>query len=175
MMIFISIALAGFIVVAGTFLFGHDHDAGHDHGGGHDAGASDSEATISVFSGKVLATLLMGFGAAGAIARNYDLGYLNSSLIGLLCGVLLGALMYLVLGLFYKQQASSLVSTSSAVGCTGRVTLAIPEGAQGEVGIQLDGQYCSFLASSSDGHPLAKGQSVRVVKTIGSELVVEKA
>lgn len=175
MLIFISIAIAAFIIVAGSFIFGHDHDAGHDHaGGGHDAAGGDSEPTISVFSAKVIATLLMGFGAAGAIACHYELGYLAASLIGLFCGILLGGVMYLVLALFYEQQASSLVPTSSAVGCTGRVTVSISEGAQGEVGLQMEGQYCTFLASSGDGHAIAKGQPVRVIKTLGSQLVVIK-
>src|SRR6266404_5248022 len=175
MIIFISIAIAAFILVTGSFLFGHDHDVGHDHDAGHDAGSGDSEATISIFSTKVLATLLMGFGAAGAIARHYELGYLVSSLMGLLCGVLLGGVMYLVLGVFYKQQASSLVATSAAVGCTGQVTVSITKQGQGEVSLQVEGQYNTYLASSADGSPLAKGQMVRVVKTFGDRLVVEKA
>ncbi len=173
MVIFVSIAVAAFIIVAGSFLFGHDHDVGHDHDAGHDAGG-DSEPTISIFSPKVIATLLMGFGAAGAIARHYQLGYLSSSLVGLFCGVLLGGCMYLVLSVFYKQQASSLIPTNSALGCTGRVTVGISEAGQGEVGLQLEGQYCTFLASSEDGHAIPKGQTVRVVKTLGSQLVVEK-
>ena len=116
----------------------------------------------------------MGFGAAGAIARHYELSYLSSSLIGLVCGLLLAGLMYLVLALFYSQQASSLVPTSSALGLTGRVTVPISEGGQGEIGLQLEGQYSTFLASSEDGHPIAKGQQVRVVRTLGSQLVVTK-
>jgi membrane-bound ClpP family serine protease len=171
MMIFISIAIGSFILVAGSFIFGHDHDAGHD--AGHDFGG-DSEPTISIFSTKVIATLLMGFGAAGAIAQDYGLGYVMSSLVGLGCGVVLGAVMYLVLGFFYKQQASSLVPTSSAIGCVGRVTISISKGGQGEVGLQLDGQYTSFLASAYDGGAIEKGQPVRVVNTIGSQVVVEK-
>src|SRR5215471_3843542 len=114
MMIFFSIALAAFIIVAGSFLFGHDTDGGHDIS--HDVDGGDAEPTISFFSSKVLGTLLMGFGAAGAIARNYELSYLSSSLIGLAFGILLGGLMYLVLGVFYKQQASSLIPTRSAIG-----------------------------------------------------------
>ena len=175
MMIFVSIAIAAFIIVAGSFIFGHDHDAGHDHGGeGHDAAGGDSEPTISVFSAKVIATLLMGFGAAGAIARHYELGYLPASLIGLFCGLGLAGVMYMVLALFYNQQASSLVATSSAVGSSGRVTVSISESGQGEVGLQMDGQYCTFLASSEDGHPIAKGQPVKVTKTLGSQVVVVK-
>lgn len=176
MLIFAAIAIASFILVAGSFLFGHDHDVGHDAGdAGHDADTGGDEPTISIFSTKVLATLLMGFGAAGAIARHYGMGPVPASLIGLLCGLVLAGLMYLILGVFYKQQASSLVATSSAVGCTGTVTVSIGENAMGEVSVFMEGQYNTFLASSKDGRPISKGQAVQVVKTIGSQLVVEKA
>ncbi len=172
MLIFLAIAFAGFILVAGSFFFGHDHDVGHDHDGG-DAG-HDGDATISIFSTKVLATLLMGFGAAGAIATSYQVDYLVASLIGLLNGMLLGGLMYAILGFFYKQQASSLVSTSSAVGCSGTVTVSIAADGMGEVGVDVEGQYAVYVARSRDGGPIPKGSTVRVVRTVGSQLVVEK-
>jgi membrane protein implicated in regulation of membrane protease activity len=171
-LIFLAIALAGFLLVAGSFLFGHDHDVGHDHDGG-DAG-HDGDATISIFSTKVLATLLMGFGAAGAIATSYKIDYLAASLIGLLTGVLLGGLMYAILGFFYKQQASSLVQTSSAVGCGGTVTVSIAENGLGEVGLEVEGHYTTYVARSQDGRPVPKGSAVRVVRTLGSQLVVER-
>ena len=83
MLIFIAIAIGSFIFIAGSFLFGHDHDADHHdigHGAeGHDI-SQDMEPTISFFSVKVLATLTMGFGAAGAIARQYGADYLVASL-----------------------------------------------------------------------------------------------
>src|SRR6266576_1290218 len=119
MMIFISIAIAAFIIAVGSFLFGHDHDFDHDHD--HDAGHGDhggvsGEATISIFSTKVIATLLMGFGAAGAIAVHYGASTLVASLVGLGCGVALGGVMYFILELIYRQQCDSLVPTSAAVG-----------------------------------------------------------
>src|SRR5437867_3760007 len=123
MLVFVAIALAAFILVAGAFLFGHDHDTGHDHGdSSHDVDAG-GEPTISIFSTKAIGTLLMGFGAAGAIAMHYGLSHIPASLIGLVCGLVLGSLMYGIQVLFYKQQASSLVPTSSALGCTGTVTV----------------------------------------------------
>jgi membrane-bound ClpP family serine protease len=174
MMVFISIALAAFIIVAGSFLFGHDGDVGHDGDDmSHDTDGGGSEPTISVFSTKVIATLLMGFGAAGAIATHYGASYVIASLIGVLCGVVLGGLMYFILELFYNQQSSSLVATSAAVGCTGAVTVSIGEGAPGEVGLFLEGQYRTFSATSNDGRPIAKGQSIMVVRNVGSHLVVE--
>ncbi len=176
MIIFISIALAAFIIVGGSFLFGHDTDTGHDGdmGHDHDADAGGTEPTISVFSTKVIGTLLMGFGAAGAIAVHYGAAYIVASLIGVFFGILLGGLMYLVLELFYSQQSSSLVPTSAAIGCNGAVTVSIGDGAPGEVGLYLEGQYRTFSATSVDGKAVPKGQAVTVVKNLGSHLVVEK-
>jgi hypothetical protein len=180
MLIFTAIALAAFVLLTGSFLFGHDveHDVDHDHDagdGGHDAEAGGGDPTISIFSTKVLATLLMGFGVGGAIASHYRADYVASSLIGLVCGGVLGGVMYGVLSVLYHGQASSLVPTSSAVGCTGTVTVSIGEKALGEVGLTVHGQYSTFLASAKDGSALPKGQVVRVVQTIGSQLVVVKA
>jgi len=176
MLVFVAIAIASFILVGGSFLFGHDHDVGQDHGdAGHDTDAGGGEPTISIFSTKVLGTLFMGFGAAGAIASLYGMSHLAASLIGLGCGAVLGGVMYLVLGVFYSQQASSLVPTSAAVGCVGTVTTSIGAGQIGEVGISLESQYGSYSASSMDGNPIPKGQNVRVVKVMGSQLMVEKA
>jgi membrane protein implicated in regulation of membrane protease activity len=173
MIIFISIALASFIIVAGSFLFGHDADAGHDGDMGHDVDHGGGEPTISVFSTKVLGTLLMGFGAAGAIAMHYGAGSVTASLVGFLSGIVLAALMYCVLEVFYSQQSTSLVPTTSAVGCTGAVTVTIGDGAPGEVGLYLEGVYRTFSATSQDGKAIPKGKNVLVVKTVGSHLVVE--
>ncbi len=175
MMIFISIALAAFVIVGGSFLFGHDVDSDHDAGDmGHDVDSGGAEATISIFSTKVIGTLLMGFGAAGAIAVHYGAAYIVASIIGVVFGALLGGLMYLVLGVFYSQQSSSLVPTSAAIGCTGAVTVSIGEGATGEVGLNLEGQYRTFSATSANGKEIPRGQTVTVVKNLGSHLVVEK-
>lgn len=177
MLVFLAIAFASFIILAGSFLFGHDHDVGHD--GGHDVGdhsvdGHDVEPTISFFSMKVLATLTMGFGAAGAIARQYGADYLASSLIGLASGVALAGAMYLVLSVIYKQQASSLVQTSSAVGQTGIVQTGISGGKLGEVSLNVGGQYMTYLAKSSSGQEIPKGRTVKVVGLVGSQLVVEE-
>lgn len=176
MWIFVAIAVAAFILVTGSFLFGGNHGTDHDHGdAGHGVEVGGAEPTISIFSTKVMGTWLMGFGAAGAIASAYGLNHLAASLIGLGCGLVLGALMYFLLGVFYRQQASSLVATPAAVGCMGTVTVTIEAQSLGEVGLTVEGQYLTYSARSNDGSPIAKGQLVRVVRTMGSQLVVEKA
>jgi len=177
MFIFIAIALGSFLLIAGSFLFGHDHDSGDahvDHGpGGHDL-SHDMEPTISFFSFKVIGTLTMGFGAAGAIARQYGADYLVSSLWGLGTGIALSLLMYLILKVIYQQQASSLVQTSSVIGQHAVVTVPIDPDRAGEVELFTGGQHMTYLARAAKGKEIAKGRTVKVVDVAGGELVVEE-
>ena len=129
---------------------------------------------MSYFSLKVMATLTMGFGAAGAIARQYGADYLMASLIGLGTGIVLALLMYLILELIYRQQSSSLIQTASAIGQTGVVQTSIVSGGAGEVSVNVGGQYLTYLAKASAGRSIQKGRMVRVVNVVGSELVVEE-
>ena len=173
MLVFIAIAIGSFIVLAGSFFFGHDHDTGHADVS-HDVDGHDLEPTISFFSVKVLGTLTMGFGAAGAIARQYGADYLVSSLIGLGSGVALSGVMYLILTLIYRQQSTSLVETASAIGQTGIVKTGIGADKMGEVSLNVGGQYMTYLAKSSGGREIPKGRTVKVVGLVGSQLVVEE-
>ncbi len=173
MLVFIAIAIGSFLILASSFLFGHDHDADHvDHD--HAFDGHDVEPTISFFSMKVLGTMTMGFGAAGAIARQYGADYLASSLVGIASGIVLSGVMYLILHIIYKQQASSLVQTSAAMGQTGIVQTGISGDKLGEVSLNVGGQYMTYLAKSSSGQEIPKGRTVKVVGLIGSQLVVEE-
>jgi membrane protein implicated in regulation of membrane protease activity len=87
-------------------------------------------------------------------------------------GLLLSALAYGMMALFYKQQASSIIPTSSAVGRIGNVTSAIPENGAGEVGLDV-GEYRNYLARSRTGAAIAKGTRVKVLENQAGELIVE--
>lgn len=178
MTIFVAIAIAAFIIVAGGFLLGHDHD--FDHGFDHDLGDAsheagvDSHGVIGIFSMRVIATFIMGFGAAGAVALHYGAGYPIASLIGIAAGMVLAALMYGIMLLFIEQQASSVTPTDSLVGCTGTVTVPIDKDSMGEIGVSLGGEYHTFTARAHGG-TLGKGSTVRIVGVSGSVLTVDKA
>lgn len=169
MLIFGSIAIAFFILMVGGFLFGHDHD-GADHSIDH-----GDISTVSIFSVKVIATFGMGFGAAGALASYYKQDQVISSLIGIGFGFLLAGAMYLFLNLMARQQSSSLVETSSLIGQTGTVTVAISENGSGEVAVSSAGNYATYSARASNEKSIPKGKSIRVVRTSGSLLLVEEA
>jgi membrane-bound ClpP family serine protease len=177
MVFFVTIALASFILVAGSFFLHFDHDGGLDHDVDHgtDHGGGDGdEHTISLFSSKVLGMLTMGFGAAGAIAKSYQASYLTASLIGAGSGAALAAGMYGLLTLIVRQQSNSLIPTDSLVGASGTVVVAIFPEAVGEVGVSFAGQYTVYSAKSHDGKEIAKGRTVRIVQTLGSQLVVQE-
>ncbi|HAL57610.1 MAG TPA: hypothetical protein DCP63_14365 [Bacteroidetes bacterium] len=177
MLIFIAIAIGSFVLVAGSFLFGHDHDSGDesvDHGPeGHDL-SHDLEPTIGFFSIKVLGTLTMGFGAAGAIARQYGADYLIASLWGVAAGGALSFMLFLVLKIIYRQQASSLVQTSSVIGQQAVVTVPIDAHRAGEVDLSTGSQRMTYLARAAKGEAIDKGSIVKVVGAAGSELIVEE-
>jgi membrane protein implicated in regulation of membrane protease activity len=178
MVIFVAIAIAAFLIVAGGFLLGHDHDFDHDfdHDLGdasHEAGV-DTHSVIGIFSMRVIATFVMGFGAAGAIALHYGTGYPLASVIGVAAGMVLAALMYGIMLLFIEQQASSTTPTDSLLGCTGTVTVPIDQGGVGEIGVSLGGEYHTFTARAHAG-PLGKGSAVRIVAVSGAILTVDKA
>jgi len=178
MLIFVAIAIAAFFLVAGSFLFGHDHDIGHDishdHDLAHDDLAAENEPTISIFSTKVIFTMIMGFGAAGAIARFYGANLALSSGIGVVFGVIIALVMYGILELIYKQQATSTMSVSSLIGSVGSVTVGIDKDSVGEVSILAQGQYNTQPAISADGQAIPKMSNVKVVNISGGKLVVEK-
>jgi membrane protein implicated in regulation of membrane protease activity len=165
-LIYLSIALASFVAVGGTFLFGHDtdHDMGHDLGHDHE---------IGLFSPKIIFSFTLGFGAAGTIASAYGLRPLWCVLSGSFVGFILSLAAYGIMAIFYKQQSSSVIPTAKAVGRVANVTSAIPDNGVGEVGLDVLGQYQIYLARSGKGTPIPKGARVKVVENQGGELVVE--
>lgn len=165
-LVFLAIAVASFLAVGGSFLFGgHDHDFSHDHDGGGDHGAS-------FLSPQVIFSFTLGFGAAGAIASAYGMKIHWSILIGFGFGCLMAGAVYALFSVVYKQQATSLIETSSTIGKVANVLSVIPSDGSGEIGLQVEGQYRTYLARSRAGE-IPKGSRVKVVENQGGQLVVE--
>jgi len=173
MLVFVSIAFAGLLFIVGSHMFG-DHDTDHDHDIGHEAGENDGP-TVSIFSMKVISTFVMSFGAGGAIARYYDLSYPISSFAGAGTGVIFAIMFWIVLRLIYKQQGSSVVESSDAVGQTGTIITPIDQDAVGEVALTVKGCYRTFMACSHNGKAIEKGKMVTIQSAVGGKLTVKEA
>ena len=82
--------------------------------------------------------------------------------------------MYGVFRMIYGEQSSSLIETSSVVGAIGTVQINIDAGGSGRVLVSTGGQQQTYFARSVDGRAIAKNRSVKVVSTVGGELIVEE-
>ncbi len=167
MLVFIVLAICGFIALSFSLLFGHDTDHDMDH----DAGHADS---ASVFSTKVILLFITGFGASGAIAAHYKWSMVGSSLIGILFGFLLGGLGYFMVNFFYKQQADSLVNSAEFIGQIGTLTVGIASNSIGEIAVSFKGQKFYYPAKAKDGQPINSGESVKIVDTVAGTMIVEQ-
>ncbi|MBI5134298.1 MAG: hypothetical protein HZA81_02855 [Candidatus Taylorbacteria bacterium] len=171
--VFISIGLLGFIYLAVSALFG---GLGHDGDGGHDASAGDGhdgDTTVSIFSFKVIAIFLVGFGGIGAIMSHNGFSSAASVSGGLCSGVVFGLVGWSMLRAMYRQQSNSAIDTNNAVGQLGQVTVGIPQDGIGEVGVTVQGSYSTFSARTESGQPISFGRRVKVKSNAGGQLVVE--
>lgn len=175
MLMFFTIALIGFLYVLFTSVIGHAADVAHDigHGGG-EGHEGDSGHMISIFSPRVIAIFLMGFGAAGGVARFYDSSYPMSCLIGFGVGLAVGLAMSWIIAFLARQQCNSLVRTCDLVGQVGTVDVPIENSDPGQVTVQYGGRSGVYTARSKGGKNIAKGRQVRILETAGSSLTVEE-
>jgi membrane protein implicated in regulation of membrane protease activity len=166
-LVFLAIAVGSFLAIGASSLFG-----GHGDGdGGHDVG-HDGSHSMPFLSPQVIFSFTLGFGSAGAIASSYGLALHWSIVIGLGSGIVISAAAYALMAILYKQQATSIIPTSSALGKVANVVVAIPPDGNGEVGLEVEGQYRTYLARSRRGE-IAKGSRVKVIEHQGGELLVE--
>lgn len=114
------------------------------------------------------------FGAGGLLGLNaFGLGTGGSILTGLGCAVILGGLAALLFAALRRQETREGFNLSQLVGARGRCTLAIEPGKTGRVSIQHAGMSRSLSATSTE--PVASGEEIVVVDSIGSTLSVERA
>ena len=65
------------------------------------------------------------------------------------------------------------ILASDIQSAVGIVTTAIPEGGAGEVILEVSGSQMNKRATADDGGAIARGAHVRVVRYLGSSVVVE--
>jgi membrane protein implicated in regulation of membrane protease activity len=167
--------------------FGHDagHDAGHD--GGHDSGSDHGDHggdhgdggfgvssffAVGMFSVRGVALLATGFGGIGFLIFTLTQKILFSTAAALVGGYIFAFVVLYTLKVFKAQQANSLVSSSSAIGAEGIVTISIPEDGLGEVSLRVSGTEMFKPARSVNRGPIKSGTRVQVNQISGGTLVV---
>ena len=166
MLMFISIFAAGFVILILSMIFGHDGDVDADTDGpGHGP---------SIFSIKMIALILVGFGAGGfGLRATTDAGMFTASMTGIGGSVVVGLFGWLILRAFYRSQASSTIVDQDIVGSAGNLLDAIPDDGRGQVSCVVRGREITFLARSKDGMSIKRGTPVRIVAKTANVVTVE--
>lgn len=128
---------------------------------------------VGIFSPKVIAIFLVGFGAGGGVATNYDAGPLLATAAAIATGMGVGGIGVLLLRVFYKQQASSEIDKNDALGAIGTVTNEVPPGGAGEVTVSVKGQLMTYICRSPNNLVLHRGARVKIHRIEGPDMIVE--
>ena len=170
MVIFATIFGVGFMILIFSLIFGHDIDADVDGDVGDGAGGP------SIFSVKIISLLMVGFGALSfGVRATTEATMFVSSMAGVGGAVVVGAIGYFIIRLFYASQASSTIMDRDIVGCAATLIDAIPENGNGQVSCILRGREITFLAKSKDGVAIERGSSVRIISKTSNMVTVEPA
>ena len=166
MLVFVSIFAVGFAILLLSMIFGHDGDVevdadGLDHG-------------PSIFSIKLIALIMVGFGAGGfGLRATTDAGMFAASMTGVGGSVVVGLVGYLILRAFYRNQASSTIVDKDIVGCNGNLLDGIDGDGRGQVSCVLRGREITFLARSQDGQSIKRGSPVKIISKTANVVTVE--
>jgi membrane protein implicated in regulation of membrane protease activity len=134
-----------------------------DHGGGP-----------SIFSVKMIALLMVGFGAGSfGVRATTDASMFQASLAGIGGAVVIGAVGYAIIRAFYTSQASSTITNQDIIGCEATLIDAISKSGNGQVSCILRGREMTYLARSKDGQSIAKGTPVKIISRTGNIVTVE--
>ena len=162
--------------VAGHFFGGHD---GGDVGtGGHaEAGFDDSGVPgISFFSPLVLASFIAAFGGLGIIfsgVKATESVWMSAPLSagGALC--IAAVVLWLFNLVFSRTQSSSESRVATLAGQTATLITPIPTDGVGEVAYVQGGTRYTAPARSENRAAIPQGQTVKIVRIVGTQFYVE--
>ena len=172
MIIFASIFGFGFVMLLISLISGGDADVDVDGDVGFN---SDVSHGPSILSFKMVALLMVGFGATGfGVRATTEWSMLQASLAGIGGAIILSAIGYFILHMFYSSQASMTVGDSDIIGVEANLIDKIDGSHNGQVSCIIRGREFTFLARSFDAQTIDKGAIVRIVGKTGNIVTVEK-
>ena len=159
-------------------LFGGGHDAHAEIGtGGHaEAGFNDTGMPgLSPFSPTTISCFITAFGAFGLIFSHIEAtksAWISAPLSMVGAGLVAAAVVTLFGFVFHHTQSSSESCVASLVGMSATVITPIPANGVGEIAYVQSGSRYSAPARDERGAPVANGQTVKIVRVVGSQFYV---
>jgi membrane protein implicated in regulation of membrane protease activity len=139
------------------------------------AGGIDApDVAVSPLSPITIATFITTFGGVGTLCLTVFGCQPPLSLVWALVAALgAGGLMYLFYSQFLiRSQASSELRRGELIGMQGEVTVPIGEDTPGQVTYLTKSGRMSSMARSVDGSAIPRGRFVKIVRTIGAQVLV---
>ncbi len=143
----------------------------HDSGDAHDEDQSHAHRSTWIFgviSFRTLVAAIAFFGIAGMAASEAGLSLPQQVVLAVVSGIGAMYLVYWLMSLLYGLGEDNTVCINNAVGCEGKIHVAIPAGESGRGKIQLDlqGRRMEYEAVTSVPSGLPTGAEVVVVGVI---------
>lgn len=160
-----------------SHLFG-GHDVHTDVGtGGHaEAGFQDTGMPgLSPFSPTTITAFITAFGGLGLIFTKIEATkspWVSAPLALLGALIIAAAVVWLFGVLFHKVDVSSESRVATLVGTTATVITPIPSEGVGEIAYVQAGSRYSAPARNERNAPVANGQTVRIVRIVGTQFYV---
>jgi len=174
----------GLVFTLASGVFGHlfgGHDAHADVGtGGHaEAGFEQTGMPgISPFSPTTIASFVTALGGLGMIfsSINATKSVWVSAPLSLIGGLIIaGGVFWLFETIFGKLQSSSESCVATLLGQTATIITPIPLNGVGEIAYVQSGSRYSAPARSEKGEAIATGQTVKIIKIVGTQFYVQSA
>lgn len=130
-----------------------------------------------IFSIKPLAGFFLGFGWAGGLALEADLGLGVALLVAFAAGGAIMVAVVLMIRAIYSLRSDGTVQIARAVGAVGTVYVTVPpqKAAGGQVVVNFSGRQETLAALTEADQPLAAGIKIKVLAVIDGGTVLVAA
>jgi membrane protein implicated in regulation of membrane protease activity len=160
----------------GHLFGGHDADVNVGTGGHAEAGFQDTGMPgLSPFSPTSITAFLTAFGGLGLVFSRIEATsspWISAPLAVLGALIIAAAVIWLFGTVFHKVDSSSESRVATLVGTTATVITPIPADGVGEIAYVQAGSRYSAPARDERGAPVANGQTVKIVRIVGSQFYV---
>jgi membrane protein implicated in regulation of membrane protease activity len=162
-----QVSLPGDVDIPGADI--HIGDAG-----GAVGGIDAPDVSVSPLSPITIATFVTTFGGVGVLCTTlFEIDPRLSLLIATASALLTAGIMYAFVSQFLvRSQASSELRRSELVGLDAEVTVPIGEDSTGQVTYLTKSGRMSSMARSIDNQPVPRGRFVKIVRTVGYQVLV---
>lgn len=143
--------------------------------GGAVGGIDTPDVAVSPISPITIAAFITTFGGVGVLCTQlFELDPRLGLLLATIGGLAAGGFMYAFVSQFLiRSQASSELQHGELIGMEGEITIPVGESSPGQVTYVTKSGRMSSMARSTDGRAIPRGQFVKIVRTIGPQVLVE--